>query len=54
VYISLTRGNIVLSLDIEPVLNVKEPYEINFSFLVYNDKLIVGRYDGKVKSYLID
>lgn len=43
-------GKTIWSYEVPPLLNVKEPYEVNFSFLLHGNDLILATYDGKVKS----
>ncbi len=48
-----SSGNVVWSYEIKPILSVKEPYQINFSFLIDGQNLILGTYDGKIMSFAI-
>lgn len=47
------NGKTLWSYPVKPIPNVKEPYEVNFSFLIHGSNLILATYDGKVKSIAI-
>jgi outer membrane protein assembly factor BamB len=46
-------GKILWSYAVKTLLNIKEPYHVNFSFLMNGENLILATYDGKVKSLAI-
>lgn len=48
-----SAGKTVWSYQVAPLLHVKEPYEVNFSFIMDGSNLILATYDGKVKSIAV-
>lgn len=47
------NGKVIWVYKVKPILSVKEPYQVNFSFLMDGKNLILATYDGKVKSIAI-
>lgn len=47
-------GNVLWKYIDKPMLNVKYPYRANFSFLINENILFIGQYNGKVDSFRIE